>query len=214
VLLFPESVFGKVVVALCGGPSGRAIVHRVAAAIMVVNFIVQGIWMMTAKHGRDTLRRLAPAPSDLRDLWQSIVLYLGFGHHRPSFRRFGYPEKFEFWALVWGTIVMTVTGVLLMFVNWTLGHTPKTVLDIALIIHKWEAILAVEAILVWHLYHVIWKPGVYPGNRAWLNGEISHEQLVTEHPLDYAEAMGWLPGPGAQPKGEGPSETTEEGDTS
>lgn len=214
VLLVPDSLFGKVVVMLCGGPSGRAIVHRIAAAIMVGNFIVQAVWMATAKHGRDTLLRLAPGPQDLRDLWQSVVLYLGFSQHRPSFRRFGYPEKFEFWALVWGTIVMTVTGALLMFVNWTLGHAPKWVLDVSLIIHKWEAILAVEAILVWHLYHVIWKPGVFPGNRAWLNGEISQEQLVMEHPLDYAEAIGWLPGPQPRPQGEEPSQTTEEGDTS
>jgi formate dehydrogenase gamma subunit len=214
-LLVPDTVVGKLIVRLCGGPSGRATVHHLAGVVMIANFVAQGIWMGVSKQGRDVVTRLLPRPSDLRDLWQSIVLYLGFSQHRPSFRRFGYPEKFEFWALVWGTFVMTITGLLLWFVNWTLGHAPKWVLDVSLIIHKWEAILAVEAILIWHLYHVIWKPGVYPGNRAWLNGKISQEQLVMEHPLDYAEAMGWLPGPGAKREEEGASPTaTEEGDTS
>jgi formate dehydrogenase gamma subunit len=196
VLLIPNSAFGQFVVMLCGGPIGRAIVHRVAAVIMMLNFVVQLIWMATARRGRDTLRRLLPALQDLRDVWQSVTLFLGFSRHRPSFRRYGYPEKFEFWALVWGTFIMSITGLLLWFVNWTLAHGPKLVLDIVTIIHKWEAILAVLAIVIWHLYHVLWKPGVFPGNRAWLTGKIDFEQLVFEHPLDYAEAMGWLPGPG------------------
>lgn len=212
-LVFPGTLFGKIIVMLCGGPAGRAIVHRVAAAVMVVNFVVQGIWMGTTKHGRETVRALFPAPSDLWDLWQSIVLYLGFSHYRPSFRRFGYPEKFEFWALVWGTFVMTVTGSLLMWVNWTLAHMPKLVLDLALIVHKWEAILAVEAILVWHLYHVIWKPDVYPGNASWITGKISFEELVMKHPLEYARAMGWLGkrDDTAEESVEGASEETVEG---
>lgn len=195
VLFIPNTAIGDFIVMLCGGPSGRAIIHRVAAVAMILNFVIQAIWLGSSGEGRKVLRRLAPGPQDLRDLWQSVTLFLGFSSHRPSFHRFGYAEKFEFWALVWGTIVMAITGTLLWADNWTLGHAPKVVLDIATIIHKWEAILAVEAILVWHLYHVIFKPGVYPGNRAWLTGEISFEQLVMEHPLDYAEAMGWLPAP-------------------
>lgn len=202
VLFIPNTAIGDFIVMLCGGPSGRAIIHRVAAVVMIANFVIQAMWMASTKPGRSTLRRLLPGPEDLRDVWQSFALFLGFSPHRPSFHRFGYAEKFEFWALVWGTIVMALTGLLLWFVNWTLGHAPKVVLDVATIIHKWEAILAVEAILVWHLYHVIWKPGVYPGNRAWLTGEISFEQLVMEHPLDYAEAMGWLPSKESEAPGE------------
>ena len=202
-LLVPDGTFGRGIILLCGGMSGRAIVHRVAAALMVGNFVFQALWLVTTRPGRLNLRQLAPGPSDLRDLWQTMLLFLGFSRHRPSFGRYGFAEKFEFWALVWGTLVMTLTGLLLAFVGWTLGHAPKWVVDASELIHKWEAILAVGAIAIWHLYHVVWKPGVYPGNRAWITGEISFEQLVLEHPLEYARAMGWLPGPeGAPPEAE------------
>jgi cytochrome b subunit of formate dehydrogenase len=197
-LLIPDTVVGRFIILLCGGMSGRAVVHRVSAGIMVSNFLFQAIWLASTKRGRQNVRDLAPGFSDLRDLYQTVLLFLGFSRNRPSFGRYGFAEKFEFWALVWGTLVMTLTGLLLAYVGWTLGHAPKWVVDASELIHKWEAILAVGAIGIWHIYHVVWKPGVYPGNRAWLTGEISFEQLVMEHPLEYARAMGWLPRPETQ----------------
>lgn len=192
-LLVPDTVVGRFIIMLCGGMSGRAIVHRASAFIMVSNFLFQAVWLASTKRGRQNVRELAPGFSDLRDLYQTVLLFLGFSRNRPSFGRYGFAEKFEFWALVWGTVVMTVTGLLLAYVGWTLGHAPKWIMDASELIHKWEAILAVGAIAIWHIYHVVWKPGVYPGNRAWITGEISFEQLVMEHPLEYARVMGWLP---------------------
>jgi len=199
VLLIPDTTVGKTIIALCGGPSGRAIIHRVAAGVMMANFLFQGLYLAFTARGRDKVRRLAPAASDVRDVYQTVLLFLGFTHHRPSFRRYGFPEKFEFWALVWGTIVMSVTGLMLVFATWSLGHFPKWLLDAATIVHKWEAVLAVEAIIIWHMYHAVWKPGVFPGNKAWLTGKIDFEALVLEHPLDYAEAVGWLRRAGETP---------------
>ena len=193
-LLIADTTVGHFIIMLCGGMSGRAIVHRVAAAVLIGNTLFQGIWLASTKPGRQNLARLLPGPSDLRDLWQTALLFLNFSRHRPSFGRYGFAEKFEFWALVWGTCVMSLTGLLLVYVGWSLGHVPKWVLDAGLLIHRWEAILAVGAIAIWHIYHVVWKPGIYPGNRAWITGDISFEQLVLEHPLEYARAMGWLPG--------------------
>ena len=67
--------------------------------------------------------------------------------------------------------------------------------------HAWEAILATAAIVLWHVYHVVWKPDVLPrGNRAWLDGKLTFHQYVQEHPSEYAEAMGWLPAPGEDPR--------------
>jgi cytochrome b subunit of formate dehydrogenase len=166
--------------------------------LWIPNFLFQAIWLASTKRGRQNVRDLSPGFSDLRDLYQTVLLFLGFSRNRPSFGRYGFAEKFEFWALVWGTVVMTLTGLLLAYVGWTLGHAPKWIVDASELIHKWEAILAVGAIGIWHIYHVVWKPGVYPGNRAWLTGEISFEQLVMEHPLEYARAMGWLPRPETQ----------------
>ncbi|MEI6500111.1 MAG: hypothetical protein WCP21_03685, partial [Armatimonadota bacterium] len=211
-LLIPDTVVGKFIIMLCGGMSGRAIVHRVSAFIMVSNFLAQAIWLGVTKRGRGNVKELAPGFSDLRDLYQTVLLFLGLSRNRPSFGRYGFAEKFEFWALVWGTVVMTVTGLLLAHVGWSLGHAPKWIVDAAELVHKWEAILAVGAIAIWHIYHVVWKPGVYPGNRAWITGEISFEQLVMEHPLEYARAMGWLPGPEAAEKAGAEAPADKEGD--
>lgn len=193
-VLVPDGIYGRTVIALCGGMSGRAIVHRVAAGVLILVFVGYAVWMAFTPRGRDKLRRLLPGVNDLRDLLQTVMLFLGRTQNRPSFARYSFPEKFEFWALVWGTTVMTVTGLLLALINWTLGTVPKWVLDISEVIHKWEALLAVGAIAVWHMYHVVWKPGVFPGNRSWLTGRIEFEEFIREHPQDYAEAMGWLPG--------------------
>ena len=81
--------------------------------------------MGSTKRGRQNLAQLAPGFSDLRDLYQTVLLFLGLSRHRPSFGRYGFAEKFEFWALVWGTCVMTLTGLLLAYVGWTLGHAPQ-----------------------------------------------------------------------------------------
>jgi hypothetical protein len=77
-------------------------------------------------------------------------------------RRRRYAEKAEYLALVWGTLVMVVTGFLLWFENWTLAHLPKWTSDVATVVHFYEAILASLAILVWHFYFVIFDPLVYP----------------------------------------------------
>ena len=48
----------------------------------------------------------------------------------------------------------------------------------------YEAVLATLAILVWHLYFVIFNPDVYPMNLSWLTGTLSEEEMRDEHPLE------------------------------
>jgi cytochrome b subunit of formate dehydrogenase len=102
---------------------------------------------------------------------------------RPSFGVFSYAEKMEYWAFVWGTGVMAVSGFLLWFENWSLSLFPTWVLDAATAIHWYEAILATLAIVVWHLYMVIFDPDVYPMDRAWLTGRASAEHLCARRPV-------------------------------
>lgn len=74
----------------------------------------------------------------------------------------GYVEKLEYWALLWGTVIMAVTGLLLWFENTTLRVVPLWVLNLLTVIHYYEAVLATSAILVWHIYFVVLDPTVYP----------------------------------------------------
>ena len=103
----------------------------------------------------------------------------------PKFKRFDYREKAEYFALVAGTIIISVTGILL----WSEGHWSKFVLDLSILIHGMEAILATLAIIVWHFYAVHWKPGQFPMSKVWIDGKMSAHHLKEEQPLQYEELL-------------------------
>jgi len=111
-----------------------------------------------------------PRVSDIREMIDGLLWRLGLRAEKPFYSPHGYIEKIEYWALVWGTLVMAATGSLLWFNNWSLNHTPKLWMDVARTIHYYEAILATAAILIWHLYSVIFDPDVYPMDPAWWSG--------------------------------------------
>ena len=109
---------------------------------------------------------------------------LGLRPEKPRFGRFSYIEKAEYWALIWGTVLMGATGVILWFENASMGLFTKLGFDIARTVHFYEAILATLAILVWHIYFVIFNPDVYPMNLAWLTGRVSEHEMREDHPLE------------------------------
>lgn len=95
-----------------------------------------------------------------------------------------YAEKAEYWALVWGLIVMASTGIML-WAKVSFGNLlPRWWLDIATAIHFYEAVLATLAIVVWHFYQVFFDPDVYPMNWTWWDGKMSFEHYREEHALD------------------------------
>lgn len=90
----------------------------------------------------------------------------------------------EYWAVVWGTIIMGVTGLMIWFKMDVTLWLPRWMVDVALTIHYYEAILACLAIIVWHFYHVIFDPDVYPLNMACWDGKVSAHWQEEEHPLE------------------------------
>src|SRR5262249_11426457 len=139
------------------------------------------------RDGRKALRDSLPSRRDFLDLIKNLSYYLGRTSEKPRFARFGYAEKAEYWAVVWGTIIMGLTGLMVWFKVGVFGFLPRWFIDIALAIHFYEAILATLAILVWHFYFVIFDPDVYPLNWAVVDGRMSAEQFKEEHPLAYEE---------------------------
>lgn len=113
---------------------------------------------------------MRPSRDDWREFLHRLRYYLGLASQPPRGVRVGYVEKSEYWAFVWGTAVMGITGLLLWFENFALRWFAKWVSDAATAIHFYEAILASLAILVWHFYWVIFDPAVYPMDAAWWSG--------------------------------------------
>jgi len=176
-----------------GGFTFRGIVHRVAGVILLLASVWHLVFLMTAR-GRRFLRDMWPGMGDVRAFWDMTLYNLGRRHQHPHFGRFSYVEKAEYWALVWGTIVMGVTGLLLWFDNALVNWLPKGLLDVMLVIHYYEAWLAFLAILIWHMYSTVFSPKVYPMNPSWLTGYMPRKQFEAEHPLLAGAGKGDDPG--------------------
>ncbi len=165
----------------------RGIIHRVAAVLFLITVIWHVLYLLS-RRGREFLRDMIPGPDDFRFFVQKMGYDLGLVKKSPPFGRFSYVEKAEYWALVWGTAVMAITGLMLWFDNTVIGFLPKGFLDIALVVHYWEAWLATLAIIVWHLYSTVFSPGVYPMNPAWITGRMPESMYAHEHPAHLEEA--------------------------
>lgn len=182
---FPGSPASSHIVRLLGGFTMRSLLHRTAALALILLSVYHIFYMLGTRYGRSELRALRPKVDDLLDAVEMIKFYLGFSSHTPRFDRFNYIEKFEYLALAWGTVVMIATGFVLWFQDQAMLILPKWALDIAKVIHSYEALLAFLAIIIWHFYHVHFNPEVFPMNRVWLDGTMSEHELKTLHPLEY-----------------------------
>jgi formate dehydrogenase gamma subunit len=158
--------------------------HRIAGIVMLTLGLYHILYLIFSRKGGQLFRDFLPAKKDAADLVQNARFLLGKSQARARFTRFGYTEKMEYWAVVWGTIIMGVTGLMIWFKMDVTQYLPRWVVEVATTIHYYEAILACLAILVWHLYHVILDPDVYPGNFAFWDGRVSEHWQQEEHPLE------------------------------
>ncbi len=169
-----------------GGFQIRGLVHRVAAVLFMATVIWHLLFLSTSR-GRSFVADMLPSRNDFSYFLNRILYNLGLRDHEPFIGRFSYVEKAEYWALVWGTVVMIGTGLMLWFDDWFIQFLPKGVLDVSLVVHYWEAWLATLAILVWHMYSTVFNPHVYPMNPSWITGSMPEEMYRHEHP-GYFEA--------------------------
>lgn len=162
----------------------RSLIHRIAGVVIIAASVYHIFYLAGTKRGRQLFMDLLPRWKDATDAIGILKYNLGFSDEKPKFDRFSYIEKSEYWALVWGNIVMAVTGVIMWFDEFFLGIFTKLGYDISRTVHYYEAWLATLAILVWHIYFVIFNPDVYPMNLAWIKGTLTEEEMEDEHPLE------------------------------
>ena len=180
-LKFPSSWFASM---LGLGERMRGILHRTAGVVLISVSLYHIFDVIISREGRRLVRDLFPTLDDVRGAWQNLSYYLGLTARKPEFPRFNYAEKAEYWALVWGMIVMAGTGIMLWAKVIVGNHLPRWWLDVATAIHFYEAVLATLAILVWHFYQVFFDPDVYPMNWAWWDGKMTLHHYREEHGLD------------------------------
>ena len=184
----------------------RSLIHRIAGVILIAVSLYHIWYIATDRDGRQLIKDMLPDWKDVTDVRDALLYYLGVSDERPMFRRFSYAEKAEYWALVWGMFVMAATGLMVWFKGFVGERVAGWWIDAAITIHWYEAILATLAIVVWHIYSVMFDPDAYPMNWAWFDGRMSIEQYEHEHPLD---TLAILKATGCEPEPEA-SETAEE----
>ncbi len=159
----------------------RQNIHRVAAVVMILTGLYHMGYLFFSARGRDVLYNLLPRLSDLTDARDNILYYLRIKKEKPKFDKYDYTEKAEYWALIWGTIVMGVTGFVLWFPTIVGDWAPVWLIKVSELIHFYEAILATLAIVVWHWFFVIFHPHEYPMSLTWVDGRMSLQTYRHHH---------------------------------
>jgi formate dehydrogenase gamma subunit len=184
-LKYPEAWWARPLLLWEGHFAFRGAVHRTAAVVLIAATLYHVIHLAVNRRDRLFLKAMLPQFKDTTDLVRVFTYNLGLTKTEPRFAKFNYAEKVEYWAFLWGTLVMTVSGLLLWFNNFTLRYFPKWVSDAATAVHYYEALLATFSILLWHFYMVIFDPLVYPMDTAWLNGKVSADHYRHSRPEYY-----------------------------
>jgi cytochrome b subunit of formate dehydrogenase/nitrate/TMAO reductase-like tetraheme cytochrome c subunit len=168
-----------------GGAEGAAAWHRFGALLIIISSIYHLFYLTFLASKKRLPLSMLPMPKDALDMRDNILFMLGLKKQRPKFDRYMYLEKFDYWAVFWGIVMMVGTGFIFWFPAWFASWAPAWLISAALIIHGEEATLAILFLFVVHFYNVHLKPSIFPMNWAWLNGRISVEMLKHEHPLEY-----------------------------
>ena len=184
---FHEAAVSAFLIDIMGGPGVTRILHRIGAVALTFIGFYHLWYCMAFEEGRQTFGLLMPKIQDAKDAFQQILYFVGLKKDRPLFGRFSYIEKFDYWAVYWGMVVMITSGCILWFKDQTINAFGKFAFDIGREAHSDEALLATLAIVIWHFYNVHFNPHKFPGSLTWLNGKISLHEFKEEHPLEYEE---------------------------
>lgn len=178
--LYPLSDWALWMIGAMGGIESVRIIHRVAAVVLMLATIYHG-GVVTYKIFVLRVRMtMMPGLKDLKDAFQSLGYNMGLVKEPPRMDRYTFGEKVEYWAVIWGTVIMIITGFMLWNPIATTNFLPGQAIPAAKAAHGGEALLAVLSIVIWHMYHVHIK--VF--NRSMFTGKISHHEMEEEHPLE------------------------------
>lgn len=177
---FATSSGGELLIQLMGGIETTRIIHRSAAIVLMVVSLYHILGLLYRVFVRRVSLSIMPVLQDLRDLIQDVLFYIGLRNSLARRGRYSYIEKAEYWALVWGTLIMAITGFMMWNPISSARFVPGEVIPAAKAAHGGEALLAVSAIILWHFYHV----HIRHLNLSMFTGKLTRKEMAHEHPAE------------------------------
>lgn len=176
-----------------GGFEVAGYIHRIAATLMVIVFVTHIVDLFRRKKKEfgtwrkmllDAQHTMLPTKKDLSDLIGSIKWFIRKGP-RPQYGRWTYWEKFDYFAVFWGMIVIGFTGLMLWFPTFFTLFFPGWVINVATIIHSDEALLATGFIFTIHFFNTHLRPEKFPMDLVVFTGRMPVEELKRDKPSEY-----------------------------
>ncbi len=190
-LLFAHTDWAVFVIDMLGGPQVEAIIHRTAATVWLSVFLVHVTIVCYKIFIRDRKTFRWFGPTSMLPNWQDLSDLIGmfrwfFGKaERPSFDRWSYWQKFDYWAPFWGAGVIGLSGLMLFFPTKTAIVLPGFVFNIATIIHAEEALLATIFLFTVHFFNAHFRPDKFPMSTSIFTGAVPLDEFKHEHKLEY-----------------------------
>jgi len=181
---YPKNDNLKAMYMAMGGMDIMRAAHRVCAVILIVVWIYHSIELIVrwkkANFSFDSWT-MWPRKRDLTDVIATFKYHLGITKEAPSYDRFQFREKFDYFAVYWGMPIMVFSGLILWYPVFFGGMLPKLGIPLAYIAHADEAVLAFLTIATWHFYNTHFKPSSFPMNPVFITGMMTEEQMEEEH---------------------------------
>ncbi|HEX8917643.1 MAG TPA: hypothetical protein VF898_04010, partial [Chloroflexota bacterium] len=184
------------IIGLWGGVENVRTTHHVAAIVLMLVAIYH---VLALGYKIFVLRRplsMLPGFQDVKDALTAFTYNLGLRKTGAQMGRYTFEEKAEYWALVWGILIMGLTGFIMWNPITTVKFMPGDFIPAAKTAHGAEALLAVLAIIVWHMYGVHLRRF----NKSMWTGRLSEEEMLHEHPLELADRKAGVAGSAPRPE--------------
>jgi cytochrome b subunit of formate dehydrogenase len=189
-LLFSDAGWARLLAGLFGGFRGAGLLHRVfgTALLAAVAWHVSNVLWRAFVRGEKGLfwgpESMMPQPRDVADLYGQLKWFFGLGP-QPRFEHFTYWEKFDYWAVLWGTAIMGAAGLILWFPVAAAHVLPGWMFNLALFVHGAEASLAIGFIFVVHFFNGHLRPGKFPMDLVIFIGSVASHELREERAAEY-----------------------------
>ena len=187
---FSSTAPARAFIWMVGGSAHAGWLHRFFAVITYSCVVVHALWFLYYKavlSGKlSGPLSIAPSVKDLKDFVQNLSYFLGRRQSPPRFGKFTYMEKIDYWALFVGMNTMGITGLVLWFPEVFTRFLPGFFVNIAQVLHFFEAILAVAVKFFIHIGLAHFRPAVYPADTSIFTGRTSQEKIMEEHPGEWS----------------------------